>query len=36
MAGANNSNFSEKLTPYLQQQLIKTSEKYLNTYLIII
>ena len=28
MAGSNNSNFSEKLTPYLQQKLVETSEKY--------
>ena len=28
MAGSRNSNFSEKLTPYLQQKLVETSEKY--------
>jgi len=28
MAGANNSNFAEKLTPYLKQRLVETSEKY--------
>ena len=28
MAGANNSNFAEKLTPYLQQKLVETSKKY--------
>ena len=28
MAGSRNSNFNEKLTPYLQQKLVETSEKY--------
>ena len=28
MAGAKNSNFAEKLTPYLQQKLVETSKKY--------
>ncbi len=28
MAGAKNSNFAEKLTPYLKQKLVETSEKY--------
>ena len=28
MAGANKSNFMEKLTPYLQQKLVEASEKY--------
>ena len=28
MAGAKNSNFVEKLTPYLKQKLVETSEKY--------
>jgi len=28
MAGAKNSNFAEKLTPYLQQKLVEASEKY--------
>ena len=28
MAGAKNSNFVEKLTPYLQQKLVEASEKY--------
>ena len=28
MAGSINSNFSEKLTPYLKQKLVETSEKY--------
>ena len=28
MAGAKNSNFVEKLTPYLKQKLVETSKKY--------
>ena len=28
MAGAKNSNFVEKLTPYLEQKLVETSKKY--------
>ena len=28
MAGAKNSNFVEKLTPYIQQKLVEASEKY--------
>lgn len=28
MAGSSNSNFVEKLTPYLKQKLVETSEKY--------
>jgi hypothetical protein len=28
MVGSKNSNFVEKLTPYLQQKLVETSKKY--------